>query len=109
MPKQGYVGVGRVTGEPIHAAEFQLPDENGNMRSALEVLTDRTYHREFADEAERAEYFVPVKWIEAVPLDKAIDEVGMFGNQNTVCAPTKAKWRHTLDRLKQVFPGWDAP
>lgn len=109
VPKQGYVGVGRVTGEPVHAAEFELPDESGNLRPALEVLTDRNYHREFADETERAEYFVPVTWIEAVPLDKAIDEVGMFGNQNTVCAPTKAKWRHTIDRLKQAFPGWDAP
>ena len=30
-------------------------------------------------------------------------EVGLFGNQNTVCQPTTPKWRHTVERLKQVF------
>jgi hypothetical protein len=33
----------------------------------------------------------------------AVREVGMFGNQNTVCKPTTPKWRSTVERLKQHF------
>ena len=49
---------------------------------------------------------MPVDWLDTVPLEKAVDEVGMFGNQNTVCAPKIGKWRHTIERLKQAFPKW---
>jgi hypothetical protein len=34
-------------------------------------------------------------------------EIGLFGNQNTVCKPTTPKWRSTVDRLKQKFPHFD--
>jgi len=37
-------------------------------------------------------------------LEKAIQEIGMFGNQNTVCKPTTPKWRTTVERLKEKFP-----
>ncbi|EJE7554115.1 hypothetical protein M5O73_000097 [Escherichia coli] len=33
----------------------------------------------------------------------AVNEVGFFGNQNTVCKPTTPKWRHTVDKLKRIF------
>ncbi len=36
----------------------------------------------------------------------AINEVGVFGNQNTVCQPTTPKWRHTVERLKLAFQNW---
>jgi hypothetical protein len=49
------------------------------------------------------EYFVPVEWAHTVPLDKAVNEIGLFGNQNTVCAPKTPKWRHTIERLKVAF------
>jgi hypothetical protein len=39
-----------------------------------------------------------------VPLDKGVQEVGLFGNQNPVCKPTTPKWRHTIERLKLRFP-----
>ena len=42
------------------------------------------------------------------PRDKAFHEVGLFGNQNSVCQPVAASWRHTVERLKTVFPSWDA-
>jgi hypothetical protein len=58
---------------------------------------------EFDNDPEHCEYFVPVEWIQTVPLDLAVKEVGMFGNQNTVCKPTTPKWRSTVDRLKQHF------
>ncbi|MFC7694153.1 hypothetical protein ACFQY5_36115 [Paeniroseomonas aquatica] len=36
-----------------------------------------------------------------------MDEIGLFGNQNTVCKPTTPKWRSTVERLKTHFPGYD--
>ncbi|SKB26201.1 hypothetical protein [Sphingopyxis flava] len=47
------------------------------------------------------EYFVSVKWLHTVPLADAVNEIGMFGNQNTVCKPTTPKWRTTVERLKE--------
>jgi len=46
---------------------------------------------------------VPVDWIESVPLSEAINDVGMFGNQNTVCAPKTPSWRTTVQTLKSRF------
>ena len=43
------------------------------------------------------------QWIDTREANKAFNEVGLFGNQNTVCQPTTPKWRHTVERLKQVF------
>ena len=107
-PGHGFVGVGIVAGEPVPLSEFELAGEDGEMRPASEVLTGASYHRQFIDDPDRAEYFVPVSWIETVPLDQGIQELGMFGNQNTVCAPKTPKWRHTVDRLKVLFPKWAA-
>jgi hypothetical protein len=49
---------------------------------------------------------VPIQWSETRPLSEAVNETGMFGNQNTVCAPKTPKWRHTVERLKTFFPEW---
>lgn len=48
-----------------------------------------------------AEYFVPIRWIHTVPVEQAVNEIGLFGNQNTVCKPTTPKWRTTVERLKE--------
>lgn len=36
--------------------------------------------------------------------DQAFSEVGLFGNQNTVCKATTPKWSHIVNRIKQA---WD--
>ncbi len=97
VPGKGFVGVGRVTGGRIQANEFAI-----NGRPALEVL-HADYHRAYADDPERAEYFVPVEWLRTVPEARAVQEVGMFGNQNTACRPSTPKWRTTVEQLKQRF------
>lgn len=58
------------------------------------------------DDPEKTEYFVPVTWLDTVPREKAVNELGLFGNQNTVCQPTTPKWRHTVERLKLAFFRW---
>jgi hypothetical protein len=54
-----------------------------------------------------SEYFVAVRWLDAVDEAHAYDEIGFFGNQNTVCRPETGKWRHTVDVLKQRFSKWN--
>ena len=74
---------------------------------AIEVVKNADYHREFADDPEKAEYFVKINWLETVPVEKAFHEVGFFGNQNSACKPQTPKWRKTTDRLKEYFTKWD--
>jgi hypothetical protein len=59
------------------------------------------YHREFLDDPERCKYFVPVQWLQTVPLEKAAQEIGLFGNQNTVCKSTSPKWRSTEVEVRE--------
>ena len=97
IPGRGFVGVGRVSGPRIAANEFRI--EGG---PALDKLTGG-YNRHLKDDQEKSEYFVPVDWLHTVPENQAIQEVGMFGNQNTVCKPKVPKWRATVERLKERF------
>lgn len=108
IPKTGYVGVGRVTEAPRPAREFTVPGSSGKV-PALEVLEHADLYRPHADDPEKTEYFVRVDWLDTVPESTAVNEVGLFGNQNTVCQPTTPKWRHTVERLKLYFPKWDQP
>ncbi|QXH47617.1 DUF91 domain-containing protein [Pseudomonas xanthosomatis] len=101
VPGAGYVGVARVTGHATAAKDFCL-SEGGVERPALELL-QADYHRAYVDDPQRCEYFVPVEWLYSLPLNEAVREVGLFGNQNTICRPTTPKWRWTVERLKERF------
>lgn len=108
IPKTGYVGVGLVT-ETVHPIkEFTVQTPSGE-RPALEVLSHAEQYKANADDPEKAEYFVRVAWLDTVPATQAVNEVGLFGNQNTVCQPTTPKWRHTVERLKSYFLKWNKP
>ena len=104
VPRTGFVGVGVVRSEAVAASDFALTTAEGE-KPALEVLSKGNYHRQFIDDKEKCEYFVSVDWIDTKDLASAVQEVGMFGNQNTVCKPTTSKWRLTIKRLKQEFLG----
>ncbi|MBK1789858.1 endonuclease NucS domain-containing protein [Persicirhabdus sediminis] len=93
IPKCGFVGVGEVTAPAVVASEF-------GQRS---FLSKGDYHREYDDDAKKAEYFVAVNWLMTVPNHEAYRETGFFGNQNTVCKPTAARWAHTVKKLKKHF------
>jgi len=101
-PGSGYVGVGRVIGHAQPALDFKIQTAEGE-KPVLEVAKRGTYHAEFINDMDRCEYFVPIHWIQTVPLSKAVQEIGLFGNQNTVCRPTTPKWRTTVERLKEYF------
>lgn len=106
IPKTGYVGVGRVTETVQPVKEFNIPTPEGE-RPALDVLKHADLYRQEADDPEKAEYFVRVAWLDTVPETQAVNEVGLFGNQNSVCQPLTPKWRHTVERLKTYFRKWD--
>lgn len=99
IPKTGYVGVGVVKGPAVHVRDFKVETSDGP-KSLLDV-SNASYHREYINDEEKAEYIVPVDWVKAVPLDQAVSEVGFFGNQNSVARPTASKWSHTVERLKK--------
>ena len=73
----------------------------------MDVLKFGAGYRNNADDPDKSEYFVPVKWLETRSEQEAVNEIGFFGNQNTVCKPTTPKWRHTVDKLKRIFLRWD--
>ncbi len=106
LPGDGYVGVGRVT-EPVQAWDkFRVSTPLGR-RPISEVLGTPGKPWIDARPADKAERFVGVAWLDTIPEEQAFDEVGLFGNQNTVCRPNASKWRHTVERLKGVFKNWD--
>lgn len=70
---------------------------------AIDYASREDYHqlyRQMGDDEENAEFLVPVRWLHTVSRDQAFSEVGLFGNQNTVCKPTTPQWSHTVERLK---------
>lgn len=106
IPTYGYVGVGRVTEAVCPADEFKVRTPKGD-RPALDVLKHADIYKPNLDDPEKTEYFVRVSWLDTVPEDKPVKELGFFGNQNTVCQPVTPLWRHTVERLKVHFPKWD--
>ncbi|MCW4149309.1 endonuclease NucS [Halomonas sp. 18H] len=106
IPKTGYVGVAEVTGERCRADEFRVSTEQGpTLLTELTTAAEYPHLYQFSDEhgANAAEYLVAVRWIASFPTSQAFSEVGLFGNQNTVCKPTTPKWEHTVSRLKQTW------
>ena len=105
-PGRGFLGVGIVTGRVQPANEFHVDTPEGS-KPIFEAEKQGKYLSEWKDDPDMSEYFVPVKWLQTVPLAKAVYEVGLFGNQNSVCQPTAPKWRSTVERLKKFFPKYN--
>ncbi len=103
IPGAGFVGVAKVLGRSESAKVFHINTIDGP-KPVLEVAKRATYHSACVEDDQTCEYFVPVKWLQTVPVEHAVQEIGMFGNQNSICKPTTPKWRQTVDRLKEHFP-----
>ena len=107
VPGVGFVGFGEVVGPREPITSFVIETTNGP-EVASEALRGGAYHRDEIDDPDRMEYFVRVRWLHSVSKEHAVDEIGLFGNQNTVCKPTTPKWRSTVERLRQRW-GLEAP
>jgi len=106
IPGSGFVGVGRVTGHAQQYNDYMVTTAEGETPFRLAPKNGH-YHQQFIDDPEKCEYFVPIQWLQTVPVSQAVQEIGMFGNQNTVCKPTTPKWRSTVERLKERFVDFD--
>ena len=105
IPKTGYVGVGIVSDTVVPAKDFTF-SVNGNVMN-IDALNDSENYKNHIDDLELSEYFVKVEWLNTVPESEAFNEVGLFGNQNTVCQPKTPKWKYTIDKLKNFFKNWE--
>lgn len=103
IPKTGYVGVGIVTGERERADAYKFETDEGEKTLEEMGKAEEYHHLTESVDDDAAEYLVPVRWLHTVPKNQAFSEVGLFGNQNTVCKPTTPKWSHTVNRLKQAW------
>ncbi|WP_016943405.1 hypothetical protein [Dickeya zeae] len=106
IPATGYVGVGIVQSAVEPASSFTINTDDGE-KLAMDVLKYRDLYRQNADDPDKSEYFVSVKWLETRSEQDAVNEVGFFGNRNTVCKPTAPKWRYTVEKLKRYFGKWN--
>lgn len=93
IPGTGYVGVAVVADRAVIADEFIAP----------ELKLQGQYKRAADYGEDDAEYFVPVTWLYKVPEPQAVNEVGLFGNQNSVARPRTPKWDHTVQRLSKLW------
>lgn len=103
VPKTGYVGVGIVTGDRCRADQYVFNTESGPKTLREMSFPENFNHLSAEADDDSAEYLVPVRWLRTVDKASAFSEVGLFGNQNTVCKPTAPKWSHTVNRLKQAW------
>lgn len=103
-PGYGFVGVAIVTGLAQPSSTFQVMTASGEV-PVLDAAKGGEYHKSY--DPEKCEYFVPVRWLQTVPLEQAVKEVGLFGSTHSVCKPTTPKWRSTVERLKKCFPDYD--
>ncbi len=102
IPHTGYVGVATVEDSAVMAKDFTIQTEDGE-KPILEIPLKASYHKQFIDDEEKAEYFVKVKWEKVVPIKQAVSKIGFFGNQNSVCKPRDSKWLFTIDTLKKTW------
>ena len=101
IPHTGYVGVGRVI-DTVKQAKDILFEVNSIEVGLSSIKTKANYLYETDDQG-NAEYIVKIQWEKTVSEDKAISELGFFGNQNSVCRPKSEKWEHTVNRLKKIW------
>lgn len=99
VPPRRYVAVGRVLGPATRFEDAQVRVGDEWRRLADQVLKG-SYPDDRATHDDDAEWVVPVKWIEARPLESGYWEKGMFGSQHSAC---KLRQEFTLERLADHF------
>ena len=100
IPGEGYVGVGIVSSSSTPYKDFVI-NQDGTETHFDSIKKSAKYGA--GENEANQEFFVKVDWLKTVPRDEAYDELGFFGNQNSVCRPTVPGWRSTVDKLKLHF------
>jgi hypothetical protein len=98
IPQSGYVGVGDVISSSVPVQDFRVEVDEHEVPILEAPELHATSMGKDANDPEKSEYVVGVKWLKTVPSDQAIWEKGMFANQNTACALRSS---FTRDRVLQ--------
>jgi len=101
IPKVGYVGVGRIVDAVVPIDDFEVDDGSGQRVPISSLPLKAQYHSHKSDNPELTEHFVRVEWIKTVPVEQAIREKGLFGNQNSAAQPRTSKWQHTVETVAE--------
>lgn len=87
IPKIGYVGCGMVTGPavPFESADF---------------LRDKALAGSYTHSNGEPEWVLPVEWVKTVEKSDALNDAGLFSNENSACRLRDVK---TLSMLYEFF------
>lgn len=107
IPGKGFVGVGKVEEAAQQASDIVFSTPEGE-KAFFDAISNGEYYRSVANDPDKAERVVRIRWLQTLPEAQAINETGFFGNQNSVCKPATPKWRHTVERLKRYFTDWNS-
>lgn len=107
IPGKGFVGVGKVEEAAQQASDVIFSTPEGE-KAFFDAISNGEYYRSVANDPDKAERVVRIRWLQTLPEAQAINETGFFGNQNSVCKPATPKWRHTVERLKRHFTDWNS-
>ena len=99
----GYIGVCEVEQKMQTVDEFMVKDETGKQVPLIDISPIAASLNRVADDPEKADFLVRVRWLKTTDPNQAIREKGFFGNQNSVARPRSPKWDHTVERLKLRF------
>ena len=98
VPGTGYVGMGEVVSVAVPLDQFKV-----NLGGMETPIAEADVEPSSMYDAKQGEYFVGVKWVKAVELNEAVNEMGFFRNQNTVARPRAPSWNFTVERLKTAW------
>lgn len=97
---KGFGGVAEVLESRQPVDEFMV-EKDGVAVPLTTLINDL---RMAADDPEKADYAVRLRWLKTVPsYSKGVWEKGFFANQNTVARPTTPEWDYTVSRLKTLW------
>ena len=100
QPGIGYLGVGLVSGPATRLENFDVETDEGST-PYLEVSEVRDELIAQRADPDATEVFVPIEWIATVDIDSAVNEKGLFGNQNSAAKPRTESWPYTIRVLKE--------
>lgn len=99
IPGTGYVGVGEVTAPvvPVREAEVEV---NGKTTPLLKADLKAKNMGEFANDPEKTEKVVRVRWLRTVPASQAYWEKGLFAQQHSAC---RLRNKFTIEKVTKRF------
>ncbi|MXX65301.1 MAG: hypothetical protein F4Z36_09650 [Acidimicrobiia bacterium] len=98
VPKQGYVGIGEVTGPMIPGREAKVKNGKSQLLMDQPGLSQDWKQGAISDDPEVIEMVVPVRWLKT--KERGYRAKGLFSNPNVVC---KLRDTRTIEAVLSAF------